>query len=148
MTSNERIKIAIGGLLCDAIAAERAGQKDAATLISGSAFQLAHATVAAATSAPGALNNMSVPTPAFTPDLSVMTLDEVLDALREDLPKLDATTNGQAACLAALEAISKKKYAVAGGHLVYRWATPQAIELANACQRALNALDNTQKSVS
>lgn len=145
MTPNERIKIAIGGLLCDAIAAERAGQKDAATLISGSAFQLAHATVAAATSTPSASN---VSTPVFTPDPSVMTLDEVLEALREELPKLDATTNGQAACLAALEAISKKQYAVAGGHLVYRWATPQAIELSCACQRALNALDNAQKSVS
>ena len=147
MTPNERIKIAIGGLLCDAIAAERAGQKDAATLISGSAFQLAHATVAAATSPPSA-SNPSVPVPVFTPDPSVMTLDEVLDALREELPKLDATTNGQAACLAALEAIGKKQYAVAGGHLVYRWATPQAIDLANACQRALSALDNAQKSVS
>lgn len=46
------------------------------------------------------------------------------------------------------EAISKKKYAVAGGHLVYRWATPEAIELSCACQRALDALDNAQKSVS
>lgn len=143
MTPNERIKIAIGGLLCDAIAAERAGQKDVATLISNSAFQLAHATVAAATSAHGA---PSIPSP--TSDPSVMTLDEVLDALREDLPKFDATTNGQAACLAALEAISKKQYAVAGGHLVYRWATPEAIELSCACQRALDALDNAQKSVS
>lgn len=145
MTPNERIKLTIGGLLCDAIAAERAGQKDVATLISNSAFQLAHATVAAATSTSSASH---VPVPVFTPDPSVMTLDEVLDALREELPKLDATTNGQAVCLAALEAINKKQYAVAGGHLVYRWAPPQAIELANACQRALSALDNAQKSVS
>jgi hypothetical protein len=143
MTPNERIKLTIGGLLCDAIAAERAGQKDVATLISNSAFQLAHATITTATSAPG-VPSISLPTSGP----SVMTLNEVLDALREELPKLDATTNGQAACLAALEAISKKKYAVAGGHLVYRWATPEAIELSCACQRALDALDNAQKSVS
>lgn len=142
MTPNERIKLTLGGMLCDAIAAERAGQKDVATLISGAAFQLAHSAIAMST---------ATPIPAASPQHAApggMSLNDVLDALREELPKLDATTNGQAACLAALEAIGKKQYAVAGGHLVHRWATSQAIELASACQHALSELDNAQRSVS
>lgn len=121
-------------MIFDAIAAERAGQKDVATLISGAAFQLAHNTIAAATA--------EVP---LAPPFDIMTLDDVREAIRNELMNDGAMAT--TACLHALDCIEKKQYAVAGGHLLRRWSTEERIKLATACQRVLSDLDRTQKEL-
>lgn len=121
-------------MIFDAIAAERAGQKDVATLISGAAFQLAHNTIAAATA--------EVP---LAPPPDIMTLDDVREAIRNELMSDGAMAT--TACLHALDCIEKKQYAVAGGHLLRRWSTEERIKLATACQRVLSGLDRTQKEL-
>ena len=136
MTPNDRVKLSVGSMIFDAIAAERAGQKDVATLISGAAFQLAHNTIAAAMAGPSV--------PQLPHD--IMTLDDVREAIRNELmPNADAETTRD--CLAALDAIEKKQYAVAGGHLLRRWSTEERVKLATACQRVLSELDRTQKEM-
>lgn len=136
MTPNDYIENVIGALIIQAIKAERAGQKDVATLISGAAFQLAHNTIAAAR-APSV--------PQLPHD--IMTLDDVREAIRNELmPNVDAETTRD--CLAALDCIEKKQYAVAGGHLLRRWSTEERVKLATACQRVLSDLDRTQKEAS
>ena len=136
MTPNDRVKLSVGAMIFDAIAAERAGQKDVATLISGAAFQLAHNTIAAAMAGPSV--------PQLPHD--IMTLDDVREAIRNELmPNADAETTRD--CLAALDAIEKKQYAVAGGHLLRRWSTEERVKLATACQRVLSELDRTQKEM-
>lgn len=136
MTPNDRVKLSVGSMIFDAIAAERAGHKDVATLISGAAFQLAHNTIAAATA--------EVP---LAPPHDIMTLDDVREAIRNELmPNADAETTRD--CLAALDAIEKKQYAVAGGHLLRRWSTEERIKLATACQRVLSELDHAHKEAS
>ena len=121
-------------MIFDAIAAERAGQKDVATLISGAAFQLAHNTIAAATA--------EVP---LAPPPDIMTLDDVREAIRNELMSDGAMAT--TACLHALDCIEKKQYAVAGGHLLRRWSTEERVKLATACQRVLSELDRTQKEM-
>lgn len=136
MTPNDYIENVIGALIIQAIKAERAGHKDVATLISGAAFQLAHNTIAAAMAGPSV--------PQLPHD--IMTLDDVREAIRNELmPNADAETTRD--CLAALDAIEKKQYAVAGGHLLRRWSTEERIKLATACQRVLSDLDRTQKEL-
>lgn len=137
MTPNDRVKLSVGSMIFDAIAAERAGQKEVATLISGAAFQLAHNTIAAAMAGPSV--------PQLPHD--IMTLDDVREAIRNELmPNVDAETTRD--CLAALDCIEKKQYAVAGGHLLRRWSTEERVQLATACQHALSGLDRAQKDVS
>lgn len=134
MTPNDRVKLSVGSMIFDAIAAERAGQKEVATLISGAAFQLAHNTIAAATA--------EVP---LAPPPNIMTLDDVREAIRNELMSDGATAT--TACLHALDCIEKKQYAVAGGHLLRCWSTDERIKLATACQRVLSELDRTQKEM-
>lgn len=135
MTPNDRVKLSVGSMIFDAIAAERAGQKEVATLISGAAFQLAHNTIAAAMAGP------SVQLPH-----DIMTLDDVCEAIRNELMSDGAMAHQ--ACLHALDCIQKKQYAVAGEHLLHcwSWSTEERIKLATACQRVLSELDRTQKS--
>lgn len=135
MTPNDRVKLSVGSMIFDAIAAERAGQKEVATLISGAAFQLAHNTIAAATA--------EVP---LAPPPNIMTLDDVREAIRNELMSDGAMAT--TACLHALDCIEKKQYAVAGGHLLRRWSTEERVKLATACQRVLSELDRTQKEAS
>lgn len=135
MTPNDYIENVIGALIIQAIKAERAGQKDVATLISGAAFQLAHNTIAAATA--------EVP---LAPPPDIMTLDDVREAIRNELMSDGAMAT--TACLHALDCIEKKQYAVAGGHLLRRWSTEERVKLATACQRVLSELDRTQKEAS
>ena len=135
MTPNDRVKLSVGAMIFDAIAAERAGQKDVASLISSAAFQLAHNAIAAATAAP----------PSPLPD--IMTLDDVREAIRDELMR-DALADTSRDCIAALDCIEKKQYAVAGGHLLRRWSTEERVKLATACQRVLSDLDRAQKDAS
>ena len=136
MTPNDRVKLVVGSMIFDAIAAERAGQKDVASLISGAAFQLAHNTIAAATAeAP------------MAPPPDIMTLDDVREAIRNELMSDGAMA--RQASLHALDCIEKKQYAVAGEHLLrcWSWSTEERIKLATACQRVLSELDRTQKEM-
>lgn len=137
MTPNDRVKLSVGSMIFDAIAAERAGQKEVATLISGAAFQLAHNTIAAAMAGPSV--------PQLPHD--IMTLDDVREAIRNELMSDGAMAT--TACLHALDCIKKKQYAVAGEHLLHcwSWSTEERIKLATACQRVLSELDRTQKEM-
>jgi hypothetical protein len=108
-------------MIFDAIAAERAGQKEVATLISGAAFQLAHNTIAAA---PGASQ-------AHQHD--IMTLDDVREAIRNELMSDGAMAT--TACLHALDCIQKKQYAVAGEHLLHCWSCFSAFLIAFCAAR-------------